>query len=97
MKVVMTADATKHECHALILSTGHSARDILQLLTQCEILIEAKPFALGVRVEHQQNLIDKIQYHCATDRGETLPASSSALLHKAKVIGTERVVFPFCM
>src|SRR5258706_1773170 len=97
MKGVITADGTQYEGDALILATGHSARDIFQLLHQRKILIEAKPFALGVRVEHQQNLIDKIQYHCATDRGEFLPASSYALVHQAKVNGTERGVFSFCM
>ncbi|GHN01339.1 FAD-dependent dehydrogenase [Cytophagales bacterium WSM2-2] len=97
VKGVVTADGTKHEGHAVILATGHSARDIFQLLYQRKILIEAKPFALGVRVEHQQNLIDQIQYHCATDRGEFLPASSYALVHQAKINGIERGVFSFCM
>lgn len=97
MKGIITADGTKHEAHAVILATGHSARDIFQLLHQRKILIEVKPFALGVRVEHQQSLIDKIQYHCATDQGEFLPASSYALVHQAKVNGTERGVFSFCM
>ncbi len=53
----------------LILATGHSARDIFELLDKKEIHIEAKPFALGVRVEHAQQLIDQIQYHCST-RGD---------------------------
>ena len=82
---------------AVILATGHSARDIFYLLDQKKILIEAKPFALGVRVEHAQNLIDQIQYHCATDRGEFLPASSYALVHQARINGKERGVFSFCM
>ncbi len=97
VKGVVTADGTKHEANAVILATGHSARDIFQLLHEKKILIEAKPFALGVRVEHQQNLIDKIQYHCATDRGDFLPASSYSLVHQAKLNGEERGVFSFCM
>jgi len=97
MKGVITADGTKHEAEAVILATGHSARDIFELLNRKKIIIEAKPFALGVRAEHQQNLIDKIQYHCATDRGDFLPASSYALVHQAKVNGIERGVFSFCM
>jgi hypothetical protein len=97
MKGVVTADGTKHEANAVILATGHSARDIFQLLYDRKILIEAKPFALGVRIEHQQNLIDKIQYHCATDRGNFLPASSYSLVHQAKWNGSERGVFSFCM
>jgi len=82
---------------ATILATGHSARDIFQLLHDKKVLIEAKPFALGVRVEHQQNLIDKIQYHCATDRGDYLPASSYALVHQAQIKGKDKGVFSFCM
>jgi len=97
IKGVITSDGTKHEADAVILATGHSARDIFQLLYTKKILIEAKPFALGVRVEHQQNLIDKIQYHCPIDRGKYLPASSYALVHQAKVNGEERGVFSFCM
>jgi len=97
MKGVVTADGVKHETQAVILATGHSARDVFKLLHDKRISIEAKPFALGVRVEHQQNLIDKIQYHCATDRGDFLPASSYALVHQAKVNGVERGVFSFCM
>jgi len=97
IKGVIIADGTKHEAEAVILATGHSARDIFQLLYTKKILIEAKPFALGVRVEHQQNLIDKIQYHCPIDRGKYLPASSYALVHQAKVNSEERGVFSFCM
>lgn len=93
----ITHDGDKHEGEAIILATGHSARDIFQLLHSKRILIEAKPFALGVRVEHSQNLIDQIQYHCEADRGPYLPASSYALVHQAKVNGKDRGVFSFCM
>lgn len=82
---------------ATILATGHSARDIFQLLHDKKILIEAKPFALGVRVEHQQKLIDRIQYHCSTDRGDYLPASAYALVHQATINGKDKGVFSFCM
>lgn len=82
---------------AVILATGHSARDIFELLHKRNILIEAKPFALGVRVEHQQNLIDRIQYHCPIDRGPYLPASSYALVHQAQIQGKDKGVFSFCM
>jgi uncharacterized FAD-dependent dehydrogenase len=61
------------------------------------VAIEVKPFALGVRVEHPQQLVDQIQYHCETDRGPYLPASSYSLVHQANVDGMERGVFSFCM
>lgn len=82
---------------AVILATGHSARDMYQLLAAKNIHIEAKPFALGVRVEHAQTLIDKIQYHCPVDRGPYLPASSYSLVHQADVRGEKLGVFSFCM
>jgi uncharacterized FAD-dependent dehydrogenase len=94
---VITQSGDRLEGLAVILATGHSARDIFQLLNQKKILIEAKPFALGVRVEHPQPLIDQIQYHCEVDRGPYLPASSYALVHQAKLNGKERGVFSFCM
>lgn len=82
---------------AVILATGHSARDVFEMLHRKKILIEAKPFALGVRVEHPQQLIDQIQYHCSGSRGEFLPASSYALVHQAVVNQQQRGVFSFCM
>jgi len=94
---VITSDGSKIQGEAVILATGHSARDIFELLHTKNILIESKPFALGVRVEHHQSLIDQIQYHCRVDRGPYLPASSYALVHQAKVDGKERGVFSFCM
>jgi uncharacterized protein len=77
----------------LILATGHSARDIYELLHRKQILLEAKPFALGVRVEHPQALIDQIQYKCGTDRGIYLPAASYSLVQQVN----NRGVFSFCM
>lgn len=93
--ITQAGDTIKGE--AVILATGHSARDVFELLHRKNILIEAKPFALGVRVEHQQDLIDRVQYHCVDDRGPYLPASSYALVHQASVGGRERGVFSFCM
>lgn len=94
---VVTHRGDKIFGEAVILATGHSARDIFRLLHDKNIVIEAKPFALGVRVEHQQTLIDQVQYHCFPDRGIYLPASSYALVHQATVNGKERGVFSFCM
>ncbi len=97
MQGVKTHDGTSWKAVSVILATGHSARDIFQLLHLRNISIEAKPFALGVRVEHAQQLIDQIQYHCQIDRGPYLPASSYALVHQANIHGHERGVFSFCM
>ncbi|MBL7860661.1 MAG: FAD-dependent oxidoreductase [Cyclobacteriaceae bacterium] len=94
---VVTQAGHRFEAKAVILATGHSARDIFQLLHTKRVMLEAKPFALGVRVEHRQNLIDQIQYHCAVERGPYLPASSYALVHQATHQGKERGVFSFCM
>jgi uncharacterized FAD-dependent dehydrogenase len=89
---VITSDQQKFDVDALILATGHSARDIFELLHRKKILIEAKPFALGVRVEHPQQLIDTIQYHC-TVRDEFLPPASYSLVRQVEGRG----VFSFCM
>jgi uncharacterized protein len=76
----------------VILSTGHSARDIYDICLNRDINLEMKPFAMGLRVEHPQELIDKIQYH-GNSRGEYLPASSYNL--SKQVDG--RGVYSFCM
>ena len=76
----------------IILATGHSARDIFELLYKKGIEIEAKPFALGVRVEHSQQLIDQIQYHCEI-RGEYLPPAPYSIVKQVK----NRGVYSFCM
>ncbi len=91
-KGVQLSNGEKIKGKAVILATGHSARDIFQTLHQQNILIEAKPFALGVRIEHPQSLIDSIQYHC-DNRGEYLPPASYSLVHQAQGKG----VFSFCM
>jgi uncharacterized protein len=92
VKGVVTQDGSKIDCSRLILATGHSARDIFELLEDKKILIEAKPFALGVRIEHPQALIDSIQYHC-NYRDEHLPPASYSLVSQENGRG----VFSFCM
>ncbi|MBO5856008.1 MAG: FAD-binding protein [Alistipes sp.] len=77
---------------AVVLATGHSARDIYEMLYDAGIAIEAKPFAMGVRIEHPQRLIDSIQYHRA-ERGEWLPAASYSLVSQE----AGRGVYSFCM
>jgi uncharacterized protein len=94
---VTTQQGDRVEGEAVILATGHSARDIFELLHQRNILITAKPFALGLRVEHAQELIDRIQYHCPVNRGAYLPASYYSLVHQTTVEGQQRGVFSFCM
>ncbi len=89
---VQVNEKEEHFGEAVILATGHSARDIYQLLATKKIHIEAKPFALGVRIEHPQLLIDRIQYN-QSPREEHLPASSYKLV--CQVDG--RGVFSFCM
>lgn len=89
---VVVNEALAYRGDAVILATGHSARDIFELLHRKGITIEAKPFALGVRVEHPQSLIDAIQYH-QPQRDPNLPASSYKLVHQVK----DRGVFSFCM
>jgi uncharacterized FAD-dependent dehydrogenase len=76
----------------VILATGHSARDIFELLVRREITLEAKPLAIGVRVEHPQALIDSIQYSCES-RGEYLPAAPYSVVHQVEGRG----VYSFCM
>ena len=76
----------------IILATGHSARDIFELLHHKNIKIEAKPFALGVRVEHSQKLIDQIQYHCDI-RSKYLPPAPYSIVKQVK----NRGVYSFCM
>ncbi|MEG2494303.1 MAG: FAD-binding protein [Mucinivorans sp.] len=77
---------------AVILATGHSARDMYELLHRKGVLLEAKPFAVGLRVEHKQSLIDTIQYK-SEERGQYLPAASYSLAVQSK----DRGVYSFCM
>lgn len=95
----LKADSEKHfPVQNLILATGHSARDIYELLNKKSVLVEAKPFAMGVRVEHPQNLIDRIQYHCGSldeviEKRNYLPAASYSLVQQVGGRG----VYSFCM
>ena len=92
VKGAYTTDDSFFPADHIILATGHSARDVFELLHDAGILIESKPFALGVRIEHPQQTIDAAQYHCAV-RGEFLPPASYSLV--AQEFG--RGVFSFCM
>lgn len=76
----------------VILATGHSARDIFEKLNEQKIAIESKPFALGVRIEHPQALIDTIQYKCDS-RGDYLPPASYSLVTQTKF----KPAYSFCM
>jgi uncharacterized FAD-dependent dehydrogenase len=89
---VKTADRDGVSGDAVLLATGHSARDIFTLLQAKKIEIAFKPFALGVRVEHPQALIDTAQYHCDA-RGDFLPPASYSLVQQVAGKG----VFSFCM
>ena len=92
---VVTSDGDEIEASQIILATGHSARDIYELLYYKNILIEPKPFALGVRIEHPQQVIDSCQYHLQNEsnRGEYLPPASYSLVEQVDGRG----VFSFCM
>src|SRR6187399_1496930 len=89
---IITGNEDKIKGDAVILATGHSARDIFQLLHKKKILIEPKPFALGVRIEHPQSIIDTAQYHCSV-RDALLPPASYSLVQQVEGRG----VFSFCM
>lgn len=95
IKKVICASGNNFAGDEFILATGHSAKDIFLLLHNKKILIEAKPFALGVRIEHPQSLIDSIQYHCPmeTGRGALLPPAAYQLVEQVGGRG----VFSFCM
>lgn len=91
-KSVRTADGKSFDAQHIILATGHSARDIFELFRNKNWLLEAKPFALGVRIEHPQAIIDQAQYHCST-RHENLPPAYYSLVEQVN----DRGVFSFCM
>jgi len=87
-----TADGSVFEAKSLILATGHSAHDIYEMLYNQGVTLEPKGFAMGVRVEHPQELIDSIQYH-SNERGPYLPAASYNLVDQVN----DRGVYSFCM
>jgi hypothetical protein len=89
---IVTKNGDTILANKIILATGHSARDIFELLNRKQIFIEAKPFALGVRAEHPQSLIDSIQYSCDY-RGEHLPPSPYSIVKQVRGRG----MYSFCM
>lgn len=89
---VLTATGEEHRAEHVVLATGHSARDIFQLLHDKGIAIERKDFALGVRIEHPQSVIDRIRYHCDV-RDPYLPPASYNAVQQVNGAG----VYSFCM
>lgn len=89
---VETTDGTKIKCDAVVLAIGHSAHDTYRSLSEQKVLLENKGFAMGVRVEHPQPLIDTLLYHGSPNR-EYLPAANYSLV--TQVGG--RGVYSFCM
>jgi uncharacterized FAD-dependent dehydrogenase len=92
LRAVKTEKGDVFEGSSFLLATGHSARDIFYLMNSHGLLIEAKPFALGVRVEHPQQLIDQAQYHCEV-RTEWLPPAAYSWVQQVH----DKGVFSFCM
>ncbi|SFN54239.1 hypothetical protein SAMN04487989_1011119 [Bizionia echini] len=93
IKAIQLLNGDEMEANRVILATGHSARDIYYLLHKKEIALEAKSFAMGVRAEHPQEIIDRIQYHCSGKRSDLLPAASYSLVQQVN----DRGVYSFCM
>jgi uncharacterized protein len=92
IKGVVVSGGEKYFSPYVILATGHSARDIYEICKVREIDLEQKSFAMGIRVEHPQELIDRIQYHGQL-HGEYLPAASYNLVKQVD----SRGVYSFCM
>ena len=93
IKAIQLKDGSEMQVNAVILATGHSARDIYELLHKKNITLKAKSFAMGVRVEHPQQIINDIQYHCVVDKNNLLPAASYSLVQQV----SNRGVYSFCM
>ncbi len=95
VKGVVTCQGTEILGDAVILATGHSARDIYRLLVRKGIALQPKPFAVGVRIEHPQSLIDRLQYRCLGNgkRPGYLPAASYSLTATVN----DRSVYSFCV
>jgi uncharacterized protein len=96
LRGVTDQHGNRFSAEAVMLATGHSARDIYDLLHRKGVFIERKSFALGVRVEHPQTVIDRIQYHAAS-RGPYLPAASYSLVTQVAIENRQKGVFSFCM
>jgi len=92
IKAVVTQSGKKFSGESILLATGHSASDIYRLLDKKGIALEQKPFAIGVRIEHPQQLIDQIQYHCEI-RDDNLPPATFSIVNQA----AGRSVYSFCM
>tara|TARA_B100000767_G_scaffold48561_1_gene43395 strand:+ start:2096 stop:3655 length:1560 start_codon:yes stop_codon:yes gene_type:complete len=93
IQAIQIQNGSEITVNSVILATGHSARDVYELLHKNKIALKAKSFAMGVRVEHPQEIIDQIQYHCSGERDELLPAAAYSLVHQAN----NRGVYSFCM
>ncbi len=93
LQAIQLQNGEEMTVNSVILATGHSARDIYELLHKKEITLKAKSFAMGVRVEHPQEIIDQIQYNCSGQRDELLPAAAYSLVHQVN----NRGVYSFCM
>lgn len=93
LKSIVLQNESEVTVERVILATGHSARDIFELLHKKKVALEAKSYAMGVRVEHPQEIIDSIQYHCSGQRNVLLPAASYSLVEQVKGRG----VYSFCM
>ena len=93
LQAVQLQNGKEISVNSVILATGHSARDIYKLLHKKNIALKAKSFAMGVRIEHPQQIIDQIQYHCSGERDELLPAAAYSLVQQIK----NRGVYSFCM
>jgi hypothetical protein len=89
---VMSAEGEKWLAEAVVLATGHSARDVYTWLSACGVRITAKPLAVGVRIEHPQSLIDQIQY-----RSPVRPAGLPPAVYRLKTRIDGRGVYSFCM
>ncbi len=92
MRGVVLACGETLACARLILATGHSARDVFTLLRDKHIAIERKDFALGVRIEHPQSIIDDVRYHTPA-RDPYLPPASYNAVEQVAGLG----VYSFCM
>ena len=93
LKAIQLENGNEMTVNSVILATGHSARDIYELLHKKNIALKAKSFAMGVRIEHPQEIIDSIQYSCDGNRDVLLPAAAYSLVQQVN----NRGVYSFCM